>query len=221
MNGWIKLHRKLTQTSFYKDSQAVHLAIHLLLKANHSDNKIIFNNEEVCIKRGSLITGRHALSRETGIHESAIYRKLKVLEKVGFSHIKSNNKYSMITINNYDAYNCNEYQGEQHIEQLANNQRTQTRMYKKDNNIYSRFFEERWLKYPVKDGKSDAKKHFLASVRTEEELKNFDKALDNYLQHLEIEKWKKPKNGKTFFINWTDWVNWKEPEIQRSDGVVI
>jgi hypothetical protein len=115
MTGWIKLHRKLIQTSFYKDSQAVHLAIHLLMKANHSDVKITFNNDEVSIKRGSMITGRHALSRETGIHESTIYRKLRVLEKVGFSHIKSNNKYSMITINNYDAYNCNEYKGEQHI----------------------------------------------------------------------------------------------------------
>tara|TARA_B100002003_G_C14125543_1_gene541344 strand:+ start:636 stop:1346 length:711 start_codon:yes stop_codon:yes gene_type:complete len=132
MNGWIKLHRKITQTSFYKDSQAVHLAIHLLLKANHSDVKIIFNNEEVSIKRGSMITGRHALSRETGIHESTIYRKLKVLEKVGFSHIKSNNKYSIITIINYDAYNCINYQGEQHIEQPENNQRTQTRMNKND-----------------------------------------------------------------------------------------
>ena len=124
MNGWIKLHRKLTQTSFYKDSQAVHLAIHLLLKANHSDVKIIFNNEEVSIKRGSMITGRHALSKETGIHQSTIYRKLGVFEKVGFSHIKSNNKYSMITINNYNAYNYRGDQGEQQIEQPANNQRT-------------------------------------------------------------------------------------------------
>ena len=82
ITGWIKLHRKLTQTSFYKDSQAVHLAIHLLLKANHSDVKIIFNNEEVSIKRGSMITGRHVLSRETGIHESTIYRKLKFLQNV-------------------------------------------------------------------------------------------------------------------------------------------
>ena len=221
MTGWIKLHRKLTQTSFYKDSQAVHLAIHLLLKANHNDMKIIFNNDEVSIKRGSLITGRHSLSRGTGIHESTIYRKLRILEKVGFSHIKSNNKYSIITINNYDAYNCKDGQCEQHIEQPANNQRTQTRIYKNIKNIYSRFFEERWRKYPVKDGKKEAQKYFLATVKNEEDLADFDKALENYLCHLKTESWKRPKNGKTFFNNWSDWVNWKEPEAQRSGGVVL
>jgi len=216
MSGWIKLHRKLIQTSFYKDSQTVHLAIHLLMKANHKDVKVIFNNDEVSIKRGSLITGRHVLSTETGIHESTIYRKLKVLEKVGFSHINSNNKYSIITIINYDSYNCNEDQGEQHIEQPVNNQRTQTRMYKNDNNIYSRSFEERWHRYPVKDGKKAAERYFLATVKSEENLADFDKALENYLCHLKVESWKCPKNGKTFFIEWADWVNWVEPETQKS-----
>ena len=137
MAGWIKLHRKLIQTSFYKDSQTVHLAIHLLMKANHREVKVIFNNEEVSINRGSLITGRHALSKEIGIQESTVYRKLRDLEKVGFSHTKSNNKYSIITIINYDSYNYNDKQGEQRIEQPVNNQRTQTRRNKKEENIYS------------------------------------------------------------------------------------
>lgn len=88
-----------------------------------------------------------------------------------------------------------------------NNQRTQTRMNKNDNNIYSRFFEERWLKYPVKDGKKEAKRYFLATVKSEQDLKDFDKALDNYLCHLKTESWKRPKNGSTFFNNWKDWID--------------
>ena len=135
MQGWIKLHRKLMQTSFYRDSETVHLAIHLLLKANHCDVDIIFNNEAITIKRGSLITGRQALSRETGIHESTIYRKLKVLEKVGFSNTTSNNKFSIITILNYSTYNSNDNATEQQAEQPVNNKRTQTRMYKNEKNV--------------------------------------------------------------------------------------
>ncbi len=221
MQGWIKLHRKLMQTSFYRDSETVHLAIHLLLKANHCDKDIIFNNEEITIKRGSLITGRQALSRETGIHESTVYRKLKVLEKVGFSNTTSNNKFSIITILNYSTYNSNDNATEQQAEQPVNNQRTQTRMYKNDNKLYSRFFEERWKRYPNKDGRKEALKHFLATVKTDEDLKNFDRALENYLGHLKIENWKQPKNGKTFFNNWGDWVDWTEPSSERDDRVVL
>ena len=126
MRGWIRLHRKLTQTSFYKDSEAIHLAIHLLLRANHADAKILFKDEEIILKRGSLMTGRQVLSQETGIHESSIYRKLKVLKKVGFLNIKPNNKFSIISINNYNTYNTNNSQDEHQTEQPVNNQRTQT-----------------------------------------------------------------------------------------------
>ncbi len=91
---------------------------------------------------------------------------------------------------------------------------------------YTRFFEERWLNYPNKDGKKAAQKHFLASVKSDEDLRDFDKSLENYLGHLKIETWKRPKNGSTFFNNWRDWVDWKEPEKangnpENHSGVVL
>lgn len=91
----------------------------------------------------------------------------------------------------------------------------------KELNKYSLLFDERWLKYPNKDGRKEALKHFLATVKTDEDLKDFDRALENYLDHLKIENWKRPKNGKTFFNNWGDWVTWVEPVAQRDDRVVL
>ena len=44
-------------------------------------------------------------------------------------------------------------QGEQHIEQPVNNQRTQTRMYKKDKNIYSRFLKKGGRNIRIKMGR--------------------------------------------------------------------
>ena len=44
--GYIKLHRKITETSFYKNPITAFLAIHLILKANHEPKKIIFNQRE-------------------------------------------------------------------------------------------------------------------------------------------------------------------------------
>lgn len=72
-------------------------------------------------------------------------------------------------------------------------------------------FERLWQRYPVKDGRKDAERHFSASVKTEQDLSDIDVALTNYLKHIGLNEWKRPKNGKTWFNNWRDWVKWKEP----------
>lgn len=77
--------------------------------------------------------------------------------------------------------------------------------------IFQDVFETVWTRYPVKDGKKEAFRHFQASVTTQEDVKNIQIALNNYLNHLRLNNWKKPKNGKTWFNNWQDFVSWKEP----------
>ena len=127
-NGFVVLWRKFKDTSFYKDSYAVHLALHLIMRANHEDRKIVFNKEELTIHRGQTVAGRFTLADETGMHPSMIMRRLALLSNVGFLDIKSNNRFSLITIRNYKAYQDKKDRIGQHIEQPANNQRTQTTM---------------------------------------------------------------------------------------------
>lgn len=72
-------------------------------------------------------------------------------------------------------------------------------------------FDYVWKRYPNKDGKKDALRHFNATVKTEKDYMDISRALDNY---LESEKVKSGfiKNGSTWFNNWQDWINWKEPK---------
>lgn len=77
-------------------------------------------------------------------------------------------------------------------------------------------FQSRWNRYPNKDGRKDAERHWKASVRTLADVANFDRALENYLEHLRVTGWA-PKNGKTFFNNWLDWVEWVEP-VRSANG---
>lgn len=72
-------------------------------------------------------------------------------------------------------------------------------------------FEILWKKYPNKDGKKQAWKHFKASVKTRNDLDDIHIALVHYQCHLQNNTWKRPKNGSTWFNNWKDWVNWEEP----------
>lgn len=74
-------------------------------------------------------------------------------------------------------------------------------------------FDALWKKYPNKDGRKDALRHFNASVKTEQDWLDIQDALENYLGHLRIEKWKSAKNGSTWFFNWRDWIDYKTPSI--------
>jgi len=77
--GWISLHRSFMDSPLYQDSQAVHLWVHLLLKANHKDGKVLIGNKMISVPRGSFITGRDKLVLETGLNRSKIERTLKLL----------------------------------------------------------------------------------------------------------------------------------------------
>ena len=120
--GFVVIWRKIQNTSFYRDSVAFHLAIHLVLKANHEAKTIVFGGQLVSIERGQCICGRDVLAYEIGVNSSLIYRKLQILRKVGFLDIKSNTKYSIITILNYNAYQNIKSKDEQPIEQLIGQQ---------------------------------------------------------------------------------------------------
>lgn len=75
------------------------------------------------------------------------------------------------------------------------------------------FFESLWKDYPSHDGKKAALRHYTATVKSEDDCQRIRTALDNYLDHLSRETWKKPKNGSTWFNNWSDWEEWK-PQTQ-------
>lgn len=76
------------------------------------------------------------------------------------------------------------------------------------------WFETAWARYPRKDGKKEAFRHFRASVQTEAALNALHQALHNYLRHLANEGTEPRyiKSGSTWFNNWRDWLEWTPVE---------
>ena len=74
-------------------------------------------------------------------------------------------------------------------------------------------FEKVWKRYPNKDGKSDALRHFNSTVKNEIDVRRISNALENYLNHCALPQnnFKSYKNGSTWFNNWKDWEEWVEP----------
>jgi len=119
-SGWVALHRKLIDWQWYRDSETVHLFIHLLLKANHKKTKW----RDQVIKRGSLITSRAHLSESTGISEQSVRTILKRLKSTNEITIKSTNEFTVISICNYDIYQFIDSKINQRINQRINQSST-------------------------------------------------------------------------------------------------
>lgn len=102
--GWIMLHRKILENPISSKPTWAWLWVVLLLKANHEEKKIIWNNSTITVKEGQFITGRDKLSKETGINSSSIERILKYLENEHQIEQQKTTKYRLITILNWKSY---------------------------------------------------------------------------------------------------------------------
>ena len=60
--GFALLHRKIMDVPFYKDAEAAHLWVHLLLRANHEQTLVSTDVGDVICERGEFITGRNTLA---------------------------------------------------------------------------------------------------------------------------------------------------------------
>lgn len=102
--GWVKIHRKILDKGWYKNSKYVHLWLHILLKANHEGKEFFWSGETRQLTPGQFITGRKTLSQETGLPETTIERILEVFEKEGQIGQQKNNKFRLIDIRNWHLY---------------------------------------------------------------------------------------------------------------------
>ena len=99
-NGFIKLNRNMLGWRWYHDLNTFKVFIHLLFKANYKDGEF----ENHTIKRGQLVTGRKALSKELEMSERQVRTALEHLKSTNEITITRTSKYSIITINSYNKY---------------------------------------------------------------------------------------------------------------------
>lgn len=83
---------------------------------------------------------------------------------------------------------------------------------------HSEIFEKLFSQYADKTEKSKARTAFNSTVKTGKDASDIVKAMANYKRHLSVNTWKRPQNGKTWFRNWKDWINYTpdaEPQTEK------
>lgn len=229
MNGYLKLFRQFRKWEWYSNIKTKTVFIHCLLCANYKPSTW----RGVEIERGQFITSASKMGEELGLSRQEIRTALNNLQKTHEITIKSTNRYMLITIENWEKYQCfdDEATNRPTNQQPPNQpsiQPQEKNIKNIKNNIYSSnsdantLFEKLWAMYPVKRGKSQVamsakKKHLLLG---EEQMV---RAIKRYTKELDQESWRKPQNGSTFFNSgYVDYLdeNYVElkPRVEKKSG---
>ena len=121
--GWIKLHRKITEWEWYTDGNTFRVFLHLILNANHKQKRY----KGIVIERGQLLTGRKSLANALDLTErqvrTAINKLIKSNEITQKTASKTTKSGSIITICKYDSYQDQKEQSDQENDQETTKKR--------------------------------------------------------------------------------------------------
>lgn len=138
--GFIFLHRKLTEWEWYSNVNVTRIFIHCLLEANHQDN----NWQGILVKKGSFITSYEKLALSTSLTTQQVRTAIDKLKITGEITYKSTSRYSMITINNWNCYQANQ---QTNNKQITSKQQTNNKQITTNNNDNNEENEENENKY--------------------------------------------------------------------------
>lgn len=108
--GWIKLHRQIQANSLWyeKPFDKARAWIDLLLLANYEDKKTTYKGEIIVCERGTVNLSVNLLAQRWGWSRHKVSDFLDVLEKDNMLEQKRTRRRNVITIVNYDFYQCDE-----------------------------------------------------------------------------------------------------------------
>ena len=113
-NGFIVIHRKITDWEWYTDANTFKVFMHLLLTANFSDQKF----KGMTIKRGQRVASYESLAKETGLSVQNVKTAIKHLKLTNEVTSHSTSQFTVFSIVKYG-----DYQNKQPTNQPTANQR--------------------------------------------------------------------------------------------------
>ncbi len=98
--GFITLHRKIIEWEWYSDTNVFRVFTHLILTANWEPKKW----QGILVNRGQKVTSTQHIAEETGLTPQCVRTAINKLKLTGELTSKSTNKYTVVTLTNYDLY---------------------------------------------------------------------------------------------------------------------
>ena len=109
MGGWIKISREIEDHWLWQDAERLRWWIDMLFMASWEDKKVIEDTHLITIKKGQFIASVAFLCKRWGKSNKTIIKYLKLLEEDEMICREVLHRQTpVITICNYDKYQCND-----------------------------------------------------------------------------------------------------------------
>ena len=122
-SGYVKLWRKSLKNGMMQNPELFLFWCWCLLKASHKERKIMVGYQSVLLKPGEFIFGRKMASKELHLSERNIRTNVNFLEKSENVTIKTTNKFSILSIVNWNIYQSERPTNDQQNDQQTTNKR--------------------------------------------------------------------------------------------------
>ncbi len=175
MTGYMKLYRSLLENPLFDNSDLLKVWIWCLLKASYQQHFEMVGKQKIELLPGQFVFGRKKAAAELKLGESQFYRLMKHLEGENQIVLKSNNKYTLVNVINWEFYQGLEMQ----VEQQMNNKRT-------TNEQQMNTIEERKEIYK-ENNNNNISSSCITRVRACEQISNDDVIAMEELQNLPLE----------------------------------
>ena len=121
LNGFVKIYRQIIKWGWYRDIPVKVLFLHCLFMANYQQA----NWYSKTIERGSFVTSIEELSQQTGLTVQNTRTALKKLISTGEITKSSTNRYTVITVVNYEKFqNSDKFLTDKSTDTANNSQQT-------------------------------------------------------------------------------------------------
>ena len=198
MEGWVTLHRKFLQWEWFGKPEMVQMFIWLLLNASHTDRKW----QGQVVKRGQILTTTSKIMEALNLSEQQTRTCIKRLKSTGEITCRSTNKYTIITICNYDRYQCeisesNEQNNGQTNTPATDKQRTNNG-HNNNNNVIIKQLNNNNISLCTDNAhtREDKERDIIFKIFF---LKNFEKPayeVERFYNHYEAQGWERGNGQK-------------------------
>lgn len=168
MDGWLKLHRSITDSAVFDDADVLRVWIWLLCNVAFEEHDAIYCGKVIHLHKGQIATGRKKIAQQMGVSENKVYRALNILKTLGNININSNNKFSLITVENWAKF-----QQEPTAKQQQNNSRATAKPTAKQHNKRNKERKEckRMNEIEPRETRDRSSTHSVDSLTSEKEYK--------------------------------------------------
>jgi hypothetical protein len=171
---------------------------------------------------GQFIAGRFKSSNELKMNPSTFYKYLKTLEKLQMIKLNSNNKMTIISVENWDKYQTEENKScQQNNNNIATayQQRVTTKNNKNNKNIYNEQAEQVYSLYPNKKGKAIAMKKIPDLIK-QYGYEKIESCVKRYAAEVAGKDQKYIKHASTFFTSgYMDYLEEEKPKQKEKSNI--